>query len=73
MTDQRNEKTENVHLLDTDRVAHVGLEAEALWRTEGGGVEAQQTLPVSSWVQALHSPLQHLQARPPGGFKAQLG
>lgn len=58
---------------DTDRVAHVGLETEALWRAEGGGVEAQQALPVPSWVQALHGPLQDLQARPPGGFKAQLG
>lgn len=63
----------NVYLCDTHSVAHVGLEAEALWRTEGGGVEAQQALPVSGWVQALHGPLQHLQTRPPGGFQAQLG
>lgn len=59
--------------IDTDRIAHVGLEAEALWWTKGSGIEAQKTLPVSGWVQALHSPLQHLQTRPPGGFKAQLG
>lgn len=59
--------------VDTNRVAHVGLEAEALRRAEGGGVEAQQTLPVSGRVQALHSPLQDLQTRPPGGFKAELG
>lgn len=57
----------------TDCVAHVGLEAEALRRAEGGGVEAQQTLPVAGGVQALHGPLQHLQTRPPGGFQAQLG
>lgn len=54
----------------THRVAHVGLKSKALWGTEGGGVKAQQPLPVSGRVQALHSPLQHLQARPPGGFKA---
>lgn len=55
----------------TDCVAHVGLEAEVLWGTEGSGVEIQQTLPVTGGVQALHSPLQDLQTRPPGGFKAQ--
>lgn len=58
---------------DTDRVAHVGLEAEALRRAEGGGVEAQQALPVAGRVQTLHGPFQHLQTRPPGGFQAQLG
>lgn len=58
---------------DTDCVAHVGLEAEALWGAEGGGVETQQALPVAGRVQALHRPFQHLQTRPPGGFKAQLG
>ena len=54
----------------TDCVAHVGLEAEALWGAEGGGVEAQQTLSVASGVQALHGAFQNLQASPPGGFKA---
>lgn len=54
-------------------VAHVGLEAEALRGAEGSGVEAQQTLPVTGRVQALHGALQHLQTRPPGGFKAQFG
>lgn len=57
----------------TDCVAHVGLETEALRRAEGSGVEAQQTLPVAGGVQALHGSLQHLQTRPPGGFKAQFG
>lgn len=38
----------------TDRVAHVGLEAEALWWAEGSGVETQQALAVSGRVQALH-------------------
>lgn len=55
----------------TDCVAHVGLEAEVLWGAEGSGVEIKQTLPVTGRVQALHSPLQDLQTRPPGGFKAQ--
>lgn len=59
--------------INTDCVAHVGLEAEALWGAEGSGVEAQQALPVAGWVQALHGSFQHLQAGPPGGFKAQFG
>lgn len=57
----------------THCVAHVRLESEALRWAEGSRVEAQQTLPVAGRVQVLHSPLQHLQARPPGGFKAQFG
>ena len=57
----------------TDCVSHVGLEAEALGGAEGGGVEAQQTLPVAGGVQALDRALQHLQPRPPGGLEAQLG
>lgn len=44
----------------TDRVAHVGLEAEALRRAEGGGVKTQQALAVSGRVQTLHGALEHL-------------
>lgn len=50
----------HIHHQDTDCVAHVGLEAEALRGAEGSGVEAQQTLPVTGGVQAFHRALQYL-------------